>query len=369
MKRQRMTRLAVLCVAVLGGGTVLADPPTPTDVAEAKMHHGMCRGGWPGTGNADQDFALRMRHHHLKGVDLARDELARGTDPQLRAFAQREVDDEGREVAELESWLRAHDVAMTDWPMRDWPMRPMRFEAMDTNHDGMLTAAELGTTAPWYRRFGDVVANHDGFVSQAELDALHPWQLRFYGVDTNGDGFLDATEVTSAHPWYPTFGDADTNDDGRVSWAELQAFHPGPLRFASVDLNNDGVIDATEVTPTHWWYPHFAAADLDHDGRVSRSEVDAFHAAHRRMDRDDDGDVDQWDCHDRMTRDGTPHAAPMPPDFAGMDKNGDGFITMTELPQSDWARNHFTAVDSDGDGKISRAEMDAHQAQMDAHDH
>ena len=364
MKRHRMTPLAVLCAAAFGSAIALADTPTPTDVAEAKMHHGMCRGGWPTTGNADNDFALRMRHHHMMGVDMARDELARGTDAQLRAFAQREIDEETREIAELETLLRARNVAIVDWPMR-----PKRFEAIDLNGDGMISAAELGTTAPWHRRFVDVDANRDGFVSRAEMDALHPWQLRFYGVDANNDGFLDATEVGTDPRWHRHFGDADTNHDGRVSWAELQAFQPAPLRFVSVDRNNDGWIDSTEVTATHWWYPHFATADADHDGRVSRTEADAFYAAHRRLDRDDDGDVDHWDCRDRVTRDGTPHAAPMPADFAGMDKNGDGFLTMTELPQSDWARSHFTAVDKDGDGRVSRAEMDAHHAMMEHHDH
>jgi Ca2+-binding EF-hand superfamily protein len=59
----------------------------------------------------------------------------------------------------------------------------------------------------------------------------------------------------------------------------------------------------------------------------------------------------------------------MPADFAGMDKNGDGYLSMTELPQSDWARSHFTAVDSNNDGRISRAEMDAHHAKLDPHAH
>jgi len=139
-----------------------------------------------------------------------------------------------------------------------------------------------------------------------------------------------------------------------------------------MDANHDGMLDSTEVAVGSPWYPNFAAADADHDGKVTRAEADAWHAAHGPMmdhDHDHDGDMDDADCGHGMGHDGDAHSAPMPPDFAGLDRNGDGYLTLAELPQSYWARDHFTAIDANGDGQVSRAEFDAHHAMMESMRH
>ncbi|MEO6365300.1 MAG: hypothetical protein ABIO38_04520 [Luteimonas sp.] len=50
--------------------------------------------------------------------------------------------------------------------------------------------------------------------------------------------------------------------------------------------------------------------------------------------------------------------------FADMDKNSDGGIAMDELMAGDMLHTHFTTADSDGDGKLSSAEVDKHRADM-----
>jgi hypothetical protein len=50
--------------------------------------------------------------------------------------------------------------------------------------------------------------------------------------------------------------------------------------------------------------------------------------------------------------------------FADMDKNHDGGITKDELADSDTLYEHFSAADSDGDGKLSEAEVSKHRAEM-----
>lgn len=50
--------------------------------------------------------------------------------------------------------------------------------------------------------------------------------------------------------------------------------------------------------------------------------------------------------------------------FAAMDKNGDGGITHDELADTEMLHVHFSAADTDGDGKLSSAEVDAHRAAM-----
>jgi hypothetical protein len=348
MKRPTITRLAVLCAVALGSLHALADPPTPAAAAEARMmRDGWC--GWPGTGNADRDFALRMRQHHMMGIDMARDELARGTDAQLRALAQHTIDTQAPELAQLEAWLTGQHVVYT-YPPYSMYWRS-HFDAMDLDHDGQIEASEINASHPWHENFALADANHDGVVTGAEIDAWRP----------------------PMRPW-ARFDDVDTNHDGTVTRAELEAYHPyhGWMRFETMDANHDGMLDAVEVGADSPWHAYFPVADTNHDGKVSRAEADAWHATHRpMMDRDHDGDIDAWDCRPMGYRgwSGDAHPMPMPPDFAGMDRNGDGFLTTDELPQSDWARDHFTAIDADGDGHISQAEFEAHHAMMESMRH
>lgn len=61
-------------------------------------------------------------------------------------------------------------------------------------------------------------------------------------------------------------------------------------------------------------------------------------------------------------------SAPIPGDsgmsFAEMDKNQDGGIVHQELADTEMLHKHFSDADTDGDGKLSSAEVDAHRAHM-----
>ena len=50
--------------------------------------------------------------------------------------------------------------------------------------------------------------------------------------------------------------------------------------------------------------------------------------------------------------------------FADMDKNKDGGVTQDELADTEMLHQHFSQADSDGDGKLSQAEVDKHRADM-----
>jgi hypothetical protein len=50
--------------------------------------------------------------------------------------------------------------------------------------------------------------------------------------------------------------------------------------------------------------------------------------------------------------------------FAEMDRDGDGVITRDELDAGEMLYQHFDLADTDGDGVLSQAEVNAHRAEM-----
>lgn len=50
--------------------------------------------------------------------------------------------------------------------------------------------------------------------------------------------------------------------------------------------------------------------------------------------------------------------------FADMDKNHDGSVTKEEMMDTDMLHQHFAVADTNGDGKLSEAEITKHRADM-----
>jgi uncharacterized protein (DUF305 family) len=73
--------------------------------AMERMQQGMDA---PMSGDPDVDFARMMIPHHQGAIDMARSELEHGKDEELRRMAQKIIDDQGREIAELNDWIARH---------------------------------------------------------------------------------------------------------------------------------------------------------------------------------------------------------------------------------------------------------------------
>jgi len=81
-----------------------------TGMGSSEMHQSMMSGmqemqSMKPTGNVDKDFAMMMRMHHQQAIQMAKTELARGKSPELKAMAQKIVQDQAKEIAELDAWL------------------------------------------------------------------------------------------------------------------------------------------------------------------------------------------------------------------------------------------------------------------------
>ena len=57
------------------------------------------------TGNVDKDFAMMMIPHHEAAVTMSGDELSHGKNLELKKMAQKILEDQTKEVADLKTWL------------------------------------------------------------------------------------------------------------------------------------------------------------------------------------------------------------------------------------------------------------------------
>lgn len=169
-----------------------------------------------------------------------------------------------------------------------------RFDRLDTNKDGQLSAeerkagaesaraamaekkgGELQDFMPGGRRGGGAGmgermmarfdTNGDGLISKAENRAMV--EARFARMDADKDGTVEAGEGRKGMgkakwkrgadrrgpggPGGPAMAmkKADTNGDGAISKAEFDA--QSAQRFAKLDTNSDGKIDAAEMKAQH----------------------------------------------------------------------------------------------------------------------
>ena len=73
--------------------------------ANDKMHNDMAV---KYSGNADVDFVRSMIPHHQGAIDMARVELQFGKDPEIRKLAEAVIKAQEAEIAEMQTWLKAH---------------------------------------------------------------------------------------------------------------------------------------------------------------------------------------------------------------------------------------------------------------------
>jgi uncharacterized protein (DUF305 family) len=76
-----------------------------------KMHAAMA--SVQPSGDADVDFVRLMLPHHQAAIDMARTELARGTNTQMRRLAQEIVADQQSEIDLMQLWLKQHQPGHT----------------------------------------------------------------------------------------------------------------------------------------------------------------------------------------------------------------------------------------------------------------
>jgi uncharacterized protein (DUF305 family) len=85
--------------------------PSPSDPESTKdfkaSHMAMMKNMHvPFTGNADVDFRAHMIPHHQGAVEMAQVALKHAKDPETKRMAQKIIDDQEKEIAEMREWLK-----------------------------------------------------------------------------------------------------------------------------------------------------------------------------------------------------------------------------------------------------------------------
>ena len=88
------------------------------------------------TGNPDNDFAGMMKIHHMGALEMAQAEVAQGTNAEMKAMAQKMIDAQQKEIAELNAFLSGHQAHEGGDAFQKKVTAQMSNIKMDMDHSG-----------------------------------------------------------------------------------------------------------------------------------------------------------------------------------------------------------------------------------------
>lgn len=124
------------------------------------------------------------------------------------------------------------------------------FEALDLNHDGVVSKDEADQAPCLSRDFDDLDTNHDGVLSRDELPGPPDGDRPGHGPGGFGPG--------EGHGGHGHGGQ-----------------HSAPPSFDDLDRDHNGVLTKEEVADDSFLSHEFDRFDADHDGKLTRDELPA----------------------------------------------------------------------------------------------
>jgi len=106
-----LTTIIMVTATLLRAGTPVSRDEASPDAnwselvaSMDKMH--MAMKAVKQSGDSDLDFVRLMLPHHQAAIDMAKTQLLRGKDPQMRRLAQEIVTDQQLEIELMQRWLK-----------------------------------------------------------------------------------------------------------------------------------------------------------------------------------------------------------------------------------------------------------------------
>ena len=143
------------------------------------------------SGNPDNDFAALMKSHHLGAIEMAQLEVAKGTDTEIKQMAQKMIDDQQKEVAEINSFLSGHQVHGGGDAFFKEAMTIMNKMTMNMDHTGSIDRQFVAMMIPHHQGAIDMskaylktgaheqklktIANNIISSQKTEIDKLNAW--------------------------------------------------------------------------------------------------------------------------------------------------------------------------------------------------
>jgi len=135
---------------------------TPFSPAEMKMHEAMMAA----TGaSADETWARKTIPHHQGALDMSEIVLRDTQDAEIRRMAQKTIEMQTQDIAELRRWLETQAGATSDSPSPTGQGMP--FAAAESKmKDAMMGATGGNTDQTWARK---MIAHHQGALDMARV--------------------------------------------------------------------------------------------------------------------------------------------------------------------------------------------------------
>ena len=143
-----------------------------------------------------------------------------------------------------------------------------KFRTMDSNGDGMISAAEHAAGAQ--KMFEQMDADHDGSVSAAEMDAGHA-KMKDRDDDMHGMKAGEKAKADKAMAGHDMSG----HDMSGHGMGHDRMMMSSADKIAKMDGNGDGALSAAEHEAGA--AAMFKDMDSNGDGSLSRQEFDAGH--------------------------------------------------------------------------------------------
>lgn len=120
------------------------------------------------TGDFDYDFASMMIHHHQGAVDMAQVELSKGSDAQVKGWAQKIIDAQKAEISQFQQYTASNRSEMKNESAEQHNEIHEAHEKMDKEISGMAMTGKVDTDFVMMMK-----AHHQSAVAMAEDELSH----------------------------------------------------------------------------------------------------------------------------------------------------------------------------------------------------